>query len=126
MAQLVAPEILRLPPPAAPRIAGDAARLNARPWQQAPARFAASDGQTTTTPALDEIQGQLDDALPVAVDQWRPWRSLAFFAQSFAQQQPSAPATLDLRLYGHPAFALYEAADGAFQRPSGSTVDLAI
>jgi hypothetical protein len=68
----------------------------------------------------------LDNAPPVAVDQWRPWRSLAFFAQSFAQQQPSARATLDLRLYDHPAFAAYEAADRGFQRPGPATVDLAI
>ncbi|MFO0995802.1 MAG: hypothetical protein U1F33_03895 [Alphaproteobacteria bacterium] len=126
MAQLAAPEILRLPPPAMPRIAGDPARIGARPWQQAAARQAAADRQPTDLLTVDEAQSQLNDALPLAVDQWRPWRSLAFFAQSFAQQQPSTPATLDLRLYGHPAFAAYQAADSGFQRHSASTVDLAV
>jgi len=126
MAQLASPEILRLPPPAIPRIDVEPERVNARSWQQAAARHASSDRRPAALRSPNEIQGQLDPAPPLAVDQWRPWRSLAFFAQSFVQQRPSTHATLDLRLYGHPAFALYEAADRCFQRPGPATVDLAI
>jgi hypothetical protein len=126
MAQLATPEILRLPPPAIPRIDAESERLNARSWQHAAARQAVSDRRSPALQSPNDIQGQLDPAPPVAVDQWRPWRSLAFFAQSFAQQQPSTHATLDLRLYGHPAFAAYEAADRCFERSVPATVDLAI
>jgi hypothetical protein len=126
MKQLVAPEILRLPPPPVPRIDADAERVSARAWRQAAARQAIPDRRLQAPLSSSAIQSQLDTALPGGIDQWRPWRSLAFFAQSFAQQQPSTPATLDLRLYGHPAFAAYEAADREFQQPTPTVVNLAI
>lgn len=126
MKQITVPEVLRLPPPLAPRIDVHATRLDARAWQQATTWRAAIDRRPPASQSPNEIQSQLDTALPVAVDQWRPWRSLAFIAQSIAQHQPSTPATLDLRLYGHPAFAAYEAADRVFQQPAPTMVNLAI